>query len=103
MKKTVELTHPKIKYPRLIEGAKHSIRKYIKRERRKKLPADADFWDFDCRFGDVEAEAKVVHWAELDACIDAVAERELGSFYIEILAKPGYRTSKKTSKLNPEP
>lgn len=95
MKKTFELTHPKIKYPRLIESVKHTIRKYIKRERRNELPSDADFWDFDCRFGEKEAEAKSVHLAELDACIDAAQKQELKSFYVEILAKPGHRTSKK--------
>ena len=61
MKKTFNLTHPKIKYPRMVDAAKNEVRKYIKRERRKELPEGVDFWDFDCRFGDAEAEAKVIH------------------------------------------
>lgn len=91
MKKTFELTHPKIKYPRLVEGVKNDVRKYIKRERRKELPADVDFWDFDCKFGDTEAEAKVIHLSEIDKCINDIEARELTSFYIEILAKEGVR------------
>jgi len=94
MKKTFELTHPKIKYPRLVEGVKNDVRKYIKRERRKKLPEGGDFWDFDCKFGDTEAEAKVVHLSEIDKRISAAEVRGLQSFYIEILAKPGVRTKK---------
>ena len=94
MKKTVELLHAKIKYPRLIERAKNEIRKYIKRERKKELPEGMDFWDFDCKFGDTEETAKKVHIAEIDACINEIEKRELKSFYVEILAKPVARTSK---------
>ena len=94
MKKTFNLTHPKIQYPRLVEGVKNDVRKYIKRERRKELPEGVDFWDFDCRFGDTEGDVKVIHLSEIDACINDIAARELTSFYIEILAKPGIRTKK---------
>lgn len=93
MKKTFNLTHPKIKYPRMIEATKHEIRKYIKRERRKELPEDVDFWDFDCKFGDTEAEAKVIHLAEIDACINDAEQRGLMSFYIEIMRKEGVRAA----------
>ena len=94
MKKTFVLTHEKIKYPRLIERAKHDIRKYLKRERRKTLPDGADFWDFDCAFGDTAPEATPIHLAELDARINDAEKRQLTSFYVEVLAKPGYRTEK---------
>lgn len=97
MKKTFKLTHPKIKVPRLVEGVKHEIRKYIKRERKRELPKDADFWDFDCKYGDTEAEAKTVHMAELDKYIDDAEKRELESFYIEVLRKKAKRTKKPKS------
>ena len=94
MKKTFDLTHEKIKYPRMVDSVKNEIRKYIKRERRKELPEETDFWDFDCRFGDTEADAKGIHLSEIDACINNITKRELKSFYVEILAKPGVRTRK---------
>ncbi len=94
MKKTFDLTHPKIKLPRMVEGARAEVNKYLKRERRKKLPEGVDFWDFDCRFGFTEAEAKVIHVAEITECINQVAEQELTSFYLEILAKEGRRKKK---------
>jgi len=101
MKKTFKLIHPKIKYPRLIETAKSEIRKYIKRERRKTLPEGVDFWDFDCKFGDTEAEAQKVHLSQLTECIDRIAEKQLLSFYVEILAKSGYRTKKGSENSSP--
>lgn len=94
MKKTFKLTHPKIKVPRLIEGVKHDIRKYIKRERKRELPKGADFWDFACKYGDTEETAEKVHMAELDKYINDAEKRQLESFYIEILRKPGKRTKK---------
>ena len=103
MKKTFELTHPKIKYTRLIEGVKNDVRKYIKRERRQELSDGIDFWDFDCRFGDVEAEAKTIHLSEIDSCIADAEARGLLSFYIEILAKPGVRTKKPRPGDAPKP
>ncbi len=104
MKKTFDLTHEKIKYPRMVDAVKNEIRKYIKRERRKTLPEWADFWDFDCKFGDAEPEAKTIHLAEIDACINDAAKRELKSFYVEIMAKPGCRTKKpKQGEERPKP
>ena len=94
MKKTFDLTHPKIKLPRMVEAARAEVNKYLKRERRKKLPEGVDFWDFDCKFGFTEAEAKVIHVAEITECINQVNEQELTSFYLEILAKEGRRTKK---------
>ncbi len=94
MKKTFRLTHPKIKVPRLVESVKHDVKKYIKRERRKELPKDVDFWDFDCKFGPNAEEAKVVHVAEIRKYIDTAEEQQLESIYIEILAKPGHRKKK---------
>ncbi len=94
MKKTFTLTHPKIKYPRLIESVRHDVKKYVKRERNKVLPEGVDFWDFACRFGNSEEDAAEIHLAEISKCIDQVERQQLASFYLEILAKPGYRTKK---------
>ncbi len=93
MKKTYSLIHPKIKVPRLVDSIKHDVRKYLKRERRKKLPEGVDYWDFDCKFGSTEDDAKVVHVAEVSKSIDSALDQELDSFYVEILAKPGHRNA----------
>ncbi|MCP4343512.1 MAG: hypothetical protein GY799_32705 [Desulfobulbaceae bacterium] len=94
MKKTFKLTHPKIKYDRLVEAVRHDVKKYIKRERKKTLPEGVDFWDFDCKFGNTEENVQAIHVAEINKFIDQVEAQKLESFYLEILAKPGIRTKK---------
>lgn len=96
MRKTFSLTHPKIKRPRLVDAIKYEIKKYLKRERNKTLPKGADFWDFDCKYGSTAETADVIHVSALNKSIDDAANRELDSFYIEILAKTGHRTSRIT-------
>lgn len=91
MKKTFELTHPKIKLARRVDAVKFEIKKYLKRERNKSLPAGADYWDFDCKFGLTEAEAEVMHVSEFNKRIDQTQQANATSFYVEILAKPATR------------
>jgi hypothetical protein len=97
MKKTfplqVEGKHP----DRLLDAIKHDVRKYMKRERKRALPAGVDFWDFDCRFGATELDATVAHPAELIALIDAMAKSGASRFYLEILAKHGVRNPRAPS------
>lgn len=102
MKKTFELIHPKIKYPRMVEAARHDIKRYVKRESRRTLPEGADFWDFDCRFGDTADTAEPIHLSAFTKHITDVAERECPSFYVEIRAKPATRTRKPRAP-EPEP
>jgi hypothetical protein len=94
MKKTFQLKvegkHP----DRLLDAIKHEIRKYVKRERRRELPAGADYWDFDCRFGAAEATAQAAHLSTLIGLIDGVARDGGSQFYIEILARPAQRKGK---------
>ena len=94
MKRTFSLTHPKIKAPRMADAAKHQVNKYLKRERRKTLPDGADYWDFDCKYGQTEEEAEVIHLSEISKRIDEAESSGLESFYVEIVAKLGYRTKK---------
>ncbi len=94
MKKTFKLTHPKIQYARLVEAVRRDVKKYVKRERNKTLPESVDFWDFDCRFGFTEEDAKAIHLSEINKYIDKVEEQQAESFYLEILAKPGHRVKK---------
>jgi hypothetical protein len=94
MKKTFKLSHPKLELPRLVEAIKYEVKKYIKRERRKPLPINVDFWDFDCRFGVDEESSEVVNLSAINKSISEAEAKQLESFYLEILVKPGYRTKK---------
>ena len=89
MKKTFILTHPKKQKDRLFEEAMRDVKKYFKREEKKELPEDFDCWNFDCRFGNTEEEAKVINRSEITKYITGAQNLKLDSFYLEILAKPG--------------
>jgi hypothetical protein len=94
VKKTFQLIDAKIRKDRLVEAVRHEVKKYIKRERGKKLPEGVDFWDFDCKFGQDLEKAKEIHLSEISKCIDQADQQQLESFYLEIIAKPGRRMKK---------
>lgn len=94
MKKTFKLNIEGKNRDRVLEAIKHEIRKYVKRQRRVPLPAGVDYWDFDCRFGTSADNATVVHFATITGLIDAVAKDGGDAFYLELLAKNGYRKAK---------
>ncbi len=100
MKKTFVLSHPKIKLARLFDAAKHDAKKYLKRERKKALPSGMDFWDFDCKFGLTEEDAKVIHLGDINKSIDEVEKQGLNTFYLEIIAKPAQRFAKPEDELD---
>jgi len=92
MKKTFPMEDPKHKPARVAEAIKAEIRKYLKRERRKPLPEEVDFWDFDCRAGKDSNSAEIIHVSEILKPVDMAFGETWESVYIEILAKPGHRT-----------
>lgn len=79
---------------RLIESIKHEIRKYIKREKKKTLPEEVDFWKFDCKFAKNDDEPQVINFVDITKCIDEAASSDAQSFYMEILSTKGYREKK---------
>jgi len=89
MKKTFQLKVEGKNRERLLEAAKHDIRKYFKRERAKALPKD-----FDCKSGYSEATAAVVSVADLIKSIDEIVKDGGEQFYVEVLAKPGVKVAR---------
>ena len=88
MKKIFAL-HSETKQPeRVIDAIKHEIRKYLKRERNKKLPEGSPFWIFECRVGESEERAKEVLVQELIGAIDTAHTEKWSACYVEIVAKP---------------
>lgn len=99
MKKNFPLTDPKKTPDRQLEAVKAEIRKYLKRERRKRLPEGVDFWDFDCKCGPTSELAECVHVAELFKRIDVQMADGLKECYVEILAKPAKRMKRSDDAL----
>lgn len=102
MRQTFPFSHPKHKPDQALAALKSRVRKYLKRERRKPLPEDVDYWDFDCRVGPTEDAAEPVHVAEIVSRMDAMAAEGCSHVYVEILAKPGIRL-KRALKVQKDP
>ena len=94
MRKTFKLQVEGKNPDRVLDAHKHEIRKYVKRQRRVPLPAGVDFWDFDCKFGNTEESAEVVHLAEIITRIDAAVAEGAEQFFVEVLAKEAHRRVK---------
>lgn len=88
MKKVFPLVSERHKPARVVEKVKSEVRKYMKRERSKKLDEELfDYWAFDCRTGKSAEEATSCHEKEIGKNLDAAVEQEWESIYLEILAK----------------
>jgi len=97
MKKIFKLTDEKKHEDRVLEAVKNDIRKYVKRERKKKLPdATTMYWDFDCKIGTTSDDAEVVAYEELIKALDAVKATGATECYVEILAKTVDKPVKET-------
>jgi hypothetical protein len=93
MKKTFALTAPDRASARVVESIKHEVRKYVKRERKKPLPADFDVWDFSCKVGANPESAEIRNLRDIGEAIDAVVSAGGSVVYVEVLSVPGRRTA----------
>ena len=94
MRKTYLLAVEGKNRDRLLEAAKHDMRKYVKRERARPLPLGVDFWDFDCKVGAAAGAAELVHLAAMTAAVDALVSAGVDQFYAEIVTKQGRRMAR---------
>ena len=91
MKKTFPLHVPGKEDRRVVEMINLELTKYVKRERRKTLPPEMNFWDFQCRVGSGSASATPFPLPEVPKAVEAVAAAGAAEVYVEILASPGFR------------
>ena len=94
MRKTYLLTIEGKNRDRLLDAAKHDIRKYVKRERSRPLPAGVDFFDFDCKLGASEGAAATLHFATLMGAINALVKDGVDQFYVEVVTTHGHRSAR---------
>jgi len=88
MRKQFKLQDDKRKPERMLEAMKNEIRKYLKRERKKKLSdASTMFWDFDCKYGKSRESSQVVEIKDLIKVLDITLSENWEECYVEILAK----------------
>jgi len=95
LKKVFKLTQENKHPDRVLDSVKYDIRRYLKRERSKKLPKEAIFWDFDCKFGKSSGQAETITASAITDALDKAKEDGWEEFYIEIISKPSTKTKKK--------
>jgi hypothetical protein len=88
LKKIFELQAANKKPERVSDSIKNELRKYLKRERKKSLPEDAQFWEFECRFGQTSDTAERLNVSELIKALDRAYDAAWERCYIEIISKP---------------
>jgi len=92
LKKIFELQAANKKPERVSDSIKNELRKYLKRERKKKLPEDALFWEFECRFGQTSETAESLNASELIKALDKAYEASWDRCYVEIISKPSSKS-----------
>ena len=98
MKKIFKLRDEKKHEDRVLEAVKHEIRKYVKREKKKKLEdAQRTYWDFDCKIGATPQLAEVVEYDALIKSLDVLKATGATECYVEILAKVVDKPVKETN------
>ena len=102
MKKTFQLIVANKNKDRQVESIKNEVRKYIKRERTKKLPENCNYWNFDCKFGKTQEEATEIRFVDITKSIDIAASENLENFYLELIARAEFRKPKEKNQENDE-
>jgi hypothetical protein len=97
MKKTFPLHIPGKENPRVVQAIKLELTKYVKRERRKTLPPDVDFWHFNCKVGSDSETAAFTPLPDVPLSVETVAQSGATEVYVEILATPGVREKRSSS------
>jgi len=88
MKKIYQLNDAKKHEDRVLEAIKNDIRKYIKREKKKPLAEKkTHYWDFDCKIGTTQANAKATTEEALIKALDTIKSEGATEVYVEILVK----------------
>ncbi len=70
MKKLFLIDIPNKTRERQIDSIKNDIRKYIKREKSKKLPVGFNSWFFDWKVGQTKEDAKVIKFDDVIKSVD---------------------------------
>jgi hypothetical protein len=86
LKKTFKLQESGKHPDRTMDTIKHQLRKYLKREKKKKFQSTNSFWDFECRFGQDIESSKEVTFNDIIKLLDVAKEEQWKVCYIEIVA-----------------
>lgn len=88
MQKTFSFVSESKKPERVADSIKNELKKYITRERKKKLPESFNVWHFDCKIGLDSQKTYEIKISDLNKKVDEYLKKEVESFYVEIASKP---------------
>ncbi len=88
MQKTFSFVSDSKKPERVADSIKNEIKKYITRERKKKLPEAFNTWHFDCKIGLDDKKTYEIKISDLNKKVDEYLKKEVDSFYVDITSKP---------------
>lgn len=94
MKKTYQLIDETMNLERIIESIKNDVRKYIKREKRKKLSEDENIWMFDCKSSINNEEIKEINFTDITKVIEEAGQNNAKTLYMELISKEVKREKK---------
>ncbi|RBQ28106.1 DUF6172 family protein [Aliarcobacter vitoriensis] len=94
MKKVFKLIVENKSKDRQVDSIKNEIRKYVKREKNKKLPEEFNFWSFECKAGKSQDEANSIEFKDIIKYVDFASSENFDSFYLEIIAKAVFKEKK---------
>ena len=94
MKKTFQLKVANKNIDRQVDSIKNEVRKYIKREKNKRLPEGFNFWSFDCKFGKSQEESSEIKFVDVIKSIDFAASENYDSFFLELVARADIKKAK---------
>jgi hypothetical protein len=87
MNKTFNLKVENKAPERQADSIKHEIKKYLTRERKKKLPEGFNVWDFDCKIGVDADNTAPVRVTDINTKISELCTAEVESFFLVIHAR----------------
>jgi hypothetical protein len=99
MKKRFTLNDTKKAPERVLEAIKNDIRKYIKREKRKPLPENSNFWRIDCKFAKNEDKLEDIKFEDIMKNINEASQENCESFIIELVATAVQKEPKQSDEI----
>lgn len=94
MKKTFQLISEKKTPERQLDAIRHEIKKYLARQRKKKVPEGFETWNFDCAIGPTPEAKTVIQVQEISQHIDRLVADDHTAFYLEIIARAANKPQK---------
>jgi hypothetical protein len=94
MKKIFKLKVENKTIERQADTIRAEVKKYLKRERNKKLPDKFDNWAFDCKIGESSDKNHNIKSENISKGIENFVKVEAEEFYLEIIARAEVKPSK---------